>query len=108
MNTPRVTADAVANHLALKDPAAARDQLDYAVAAVNEQVARWHGYEPEEPFTPSHLLGGIMLAAHLYRRRNTPGGVEQFNELGVAYVQRSDPHVSQLLGLGAWTPPRVG
>ena len=108
MAEPRVTAAAVAAHLALKNPETEQQHLDAAVAAVNDQVARWHGYDEGTPFTPSHLLGGIMLAAHLYRRRNTPGGVEQFNELGVAYVQRSDPHVSQLLGLGAWTPPRVG
>lgn len=102
----RVTATAVSEHLDL--PSVDDSQLDAVVAAVNEQVAQWHGYTPDEDFRSSHLLGGTMLAAHLYRRRNTPGGVEQFNELGIAYVQRSDPHVSQLLGLGAWTEPRVG
>ncbi|WP_115685954.1 hypothetical protein [Corynebacterium senegalense] len=102
----RVTTSEVLAHLGLKD--ADTEQLEMAVAAVNEQVTQWHGYDAADDFSKSHLLGGTMLAAHLYRRRNTPGGVEQFNELGIAYVQRSDPHVSQLLGLGAWTPPRVG
>ena len=106
--TARPLVSDVAEHLALKDAAARHAEIAPAVAAVNEQVARWHGYADGERFSDSHFLGAVMLAAHLYRRRNTPGGVEQFNELGVAYVQRSDPHVSQLLGLGAWTPPRIG
>lgn len=103
-----ITVEQVAEHLNMADADPRRDELGPSVAAVNDQVSRWHEYAPDDEWTPSHQLGGVMLAAHLYRRRNTPGGVEQFNELGVAYVQRSDPHVSQLLGLGAWTPPRVG
>lgn len=103
-----ITVDMVADHLGMSPTDPGRNQLAPAVAAVNAQVAQWHSYEPGDEWTAPHILGGTMLAAHLYRRRNTPGGVENFNELGAVYVQRSDPHVSQLLGLGAWTPPRVG
>lgn len=101
-----ITAGQVAEHLG--DAATDHAALAPAVDAVNHKVAQWVGYEDGETWTPDHVLGAIMLAAHLYRRRNTPGGVEAFNDVGIAYVQRSDPHVSQLLGLGAWTPPRVG
>lgn len=101
-----ITAEQVADHLGHASPAA--EVITPAVDAVNHKVAMWHGYRDGDTWTPDHVLGAIMLAAHLVRRRNTPGGVEAFNELGVAYVQRSDPHVSQLLGLGGWTPPRIG
>lgn len=50
-------------------------------------------------------LGAVMLAARLYARRNSPGGVVALGELGATYVARADPDVVRLLGLGA---PRVG
>lgn len=101
-----ITPQDVAEHLDL--PATETEAMAPAVAAVNAMVAQWHGYADGDTWSPRHVLGATMLAATLYRRRNTPGGVENFNELGVAYVQRSDPHASMLLGLGAWTAPLVG
>lgn len=103
-----ITAEQVAAYLSLPTVDATNDAaLLSVVAAVNSKVAQWHGYTPDSEWTDAHKLGALMLAAHLYRRRNTPGGVESFNELGPVYVQRSDPHVSMLLGLGGWTPPVV-
>lgn len=50
----------------------------------------------------------IMLAGRLYRRRNSPGGVEALAEGGATYVSRWDPDVAQLLRIGSYAPPRVG
>lgn len=55
------------------------------------------------------IHGANMLAGRIYRRRNSPAGVESFSDLGGAvYVQRNDPDVALLLGTGAYTKPRVG
>lgn len=53
-------------------------------------------------------LGAKMLAARLYRRRNSPGGVESLGELGPVYVSRNDPDLAQLLRLGRFARPQVG
>lgn len=73
---------------------------------VNVTVTDWHG----SPDTWNERIqqGAVMLAAHLWRRRGTPAGVASFGEDGVAYVQKHDPQVAMLLGLGGWTTPRVG
>ena len=52
--------------------------------------------------------GATMLAARLYRRRNSPEGVAAFGNEGPVYVQRNDPDVAMLLELGAWASPQVG
>lgn len=83
-----------------------RDTMGTVVKAVNATVTKWHG-EPAG-WTDRIHTGAVMLAAHLWRRRGTPAGVAAFHEDGVSYVQKSDPHVSMLLGLGGWTIPRVG
>ena len=58
---------------------------------------------------PSEVqLGGVMLAARLYRRRNTPGGVEAVTDAGIAYVRRNDPDIAMLLQLGDEARPAVG
>jgi hypothetical protein len=49
----------------------------------------------------------VMLAARLYRRRNSPGGIEAFGD-SVTYVARYDPEIQRALRLGAWTAPAVG
>ena len=48
-----------------------------------------------------------MLAARLFRRRNSPGGVEAFTD-GAVYVARTDPDVAALLSIGPYKPPQVG
>lgn len=62
---------------------------------------------PEEwPATIS--LGARMLAGRLFRRMNTPGGVEVAGAFGIAYVRRNDPDIAQLLDLGEYAAPAVG
>lgn len=52
--------------------------------------------------------GAIMLGSRLWRRRNSPGGIEQMNDAGVAYVARHDPDVSRWLKLDGFAAPQVG
>lgn len=101
------TLDAVAKRLRLADTDPERDDLAGPVAAVIAKVTAWTGVDVDD--WPADVVeGALMLAARLHRRRNSPAGVEAFNEMGAIYVSRRDPDVAMLLGLGEWTPPRVG
>jgi len=103
------TSDAVADHLALPAGDPQRAMLAGPVAATAALVRRWcaAGADPAE--WPADITeGAVMLAARLHRRRNSPAGVESFNELGAVYVQRNDPDIAMLLGIGAYLPPRIG
>lgn len=53
------------------------------------------------------VLGSAMLGARLYRRRNSPSGVEALTDQGAAYVSRNDPDIAQLLQLGSYSKPAV-
>jgi len=53
-------------------------------------------------------LGATLLAARLWRRRNSPEGVAAFGADGPVYVQRNDPDVAMMLALGDWARPGVG
>lgn len=83
-----------------------------AVDAVNNvvrgmRVAQLDGAEPE--LWPSRVVtGAVMLAGRVFRRRNTPDGVQTLTDQGAVYVSRSDPDVAQLLQLGSYAKPSVG
>jgi hypothetical protein len=85
------------------DDAGVLDKLAATVAAVNEWVGEYARSRPA-----ARALGATMLAARLYRRRNSPEGVATFTADGAVYVQRNDPDVAMLLGIGAYAPPVVG
>lgn len=57
---------------------------------------------------PLRTFGATMLAARWYRRRNSPEGVATMGQETPVYVQRNDPDLAQLLGIGAYAPPVVG
>jgi hypothetical protein len=59
-------------------------------------------------WSASVKLGAAMLAARLFRRRNSPAGIEGMTEAGTSYVARHDPDVSRLLKLDGSTAPAVG
>jgi hypothetical protein len=83
--------------------------LTATVNAVNALMAEWFGAPvPPAAWSEPKRQGAVMLAARVFRRRNSPAGVESFGELGPIYVQRNDPDVAQLLGLGAYARPKVG
>lgn len=54
------------------------------------------------------VLGAKMLAARIYRRRNSPNGVEAITEAGTSFVARYDSDISRLLKLDGYAGPRIG
>lgn len=102
---PNVTVTQVKEYLGINDE---RDDnaITNVVTAVNSLLTSWKG---DSDLWPDHWVqGGLMLAARVYRRRNSPAGVESFGELGGVYIQRNDPDVAQLLELGIYKKPVVG
>lgn len=99
-----ITATEVYRHIK-KDPAGDTDvaHMDMTVAAVNHMVMQCHS-----GWTDMRHLGAVMMAARLYRRRNSVNGIESFSEMGATYVSRYDSDLERLLEIGSWTPPRVG
>lgn len=77
--------------------------LSLPAASVAEDAPDWGGVE-----VAPLVEGATMLAASLYRRKNSLDGVAAISGDGVAYVRREDPHVAMLLGLGGWASPMVG
>lgn len=98
--------DRTAAWLSMAEPD--QDVVD-TVAAVNELVRAWIPVPADgQPWPQRVVRGCTMLAGRLYRRRNSPGGVEVFGAEGAAYVSRSDPDVAQLLRIGPYAEPWVG
>ncbi len=56
---------------------------------------------------PDAYQGGVMLAARVVRRRNSPAGIESFGE-SVTYVAAYDPDLDRLLRRGRYRLPGVG
>lgn len=101
------TKDKVATYLGL----GTRDVegLEAVVTAVNGLVSDWLGYhEPAAEVKPQHAHGATMLAARVFRRRNSPAGVEALGDLGPVYVSRNDPDLAMMLGLANYRRPVVG
>lgn len=70
-----------------------------------------HGSEPGQGqfYRPDGevYLAAIMLAARVFRRRNSPGGMEtSFDQ--IAYVARFDPEIERALQQGRSRRPAIG
>lgn len=103
--------------LGLKQPDAT---LDTVCAAVNAYVGGLPVVTELAPLDPPTdpptappwpddvTLGATMLAARMYRRRNSPAGVEAITESGAQYIARSDIDVARLLRIDTMTRPQVG
>lgn len=99
-----LTAEELQNYLHLQGDYSR--ELNEVLLAVVSLVESYHGDQME---WPEHIrLGAKMLAARVYRRRNSPAGVESIGELGPVYVQRNDPDLAQLLKIGRYAVPKVG
>ena len=101
---PALTVDALLAHLGTPDEperAEAATCLDAAIAF----VTRYHS-DPDS-WDAAVRLGCLMQAAGLFRRRHTPGGIEQFGETGI-YTRAVDTEVERLLRIGRYAIPRVG
>lgn len=109
-----VTPATVAAYLRLPSPSADDDLLAAVCAAVNGWVGRlpWVQAEaaaatPPGTWPATAEQGAVMLAARLFRRRNTPSGVEAMSD-AVVYMPRRDSDVDQLLRVGAYQMPSIG
>lgn len=90
----------------------ADDHLKKVVTAVNSYVDALPsidrtGDEGRE-WAANTTLGAIMLAARLYKRRNSPNGVEAFSEIGTTYVSRYDSDIARMLHIEQFRRPRIG
>lgn len=88
------------------------DLIQESVDAVNAKVRTWRCSSVGEdrpdwdhPEAAAVVRGSTMLAARLHRRKDTPDGVTAFAGDAPVYVQRQDPDVAMLLGLGAHSKP---
>jgi hypothetical protein len=82
--------------------------LPGVVEAVNSLVRGWLTPAPDGEWAAHHRYGATLLAARLYRRKDSPAGFQLQGMEGAVYVSRNDPDIAQLLGLGQFAPPRVG
>jgi hypothetical protein len=112
----------VAGWLKLTGPTEAEtDLLALCAAAVVPQVQRCRSdqfvlvgtgtqLDPyRQEFRPDDevMVAALMLAGRLFRRRNSPGGIESIAD-SVTYVSRYDPEIERALRIGAWLTPQVG
>lgn len=88
-------------------------RLELTINAVNSFVAGLRVAQElsedvdEWPF--QIVLGATMLGARWFKRNNSPAGVIDLGgDAGVVYVQRKDPDIAMMLGLGPYSPPAVG
>lgn len=88
------------------------DRLQELVDATNARVRGWRvaalALETDPPVWPADVvLGATMLCARLWRRKDSPAGVEPMGDT-FAFVARSDPDISLLLRIGAYAGPGLG
>lgn len=108
MTAPELTtASAVERYLGL-GPERDAVALAEVVAAINDLVSDWLGLAAGDEIADRVSFGAMMLAARVYRRRNSPSGVEALGELGPVYVSRNDPDLGMMLGLGTYRKPVIG
>jgi hypothetical protein len=96
------------------DDASDDDRLQELVDATNGRVRGWNVARlsltygtPPPVWPPDVVLGTTMLAARLWRRKDSPAGVEPMGD-AFAFVAKSDPDISMMLRIGAWAGPGVG
>jgi hypothetical protein len=101
---PPTSAAAVAEHMSWTDSPTTSSPGSRAPSPPSTRSCA--GWPPPRP--AEQAQGALLLAARLWRRRNSPEGVATFTSDGAVYVQRNDPDVAQYLGIGSYAPPVVG
>jgi hypothetical protein len=93
----------------LIDAVVARSEVEVQRARPDQWVVVITADDEIRTYTPDAEVynAAVMLAGRVYRRRNSPGGVELFAD-SVAYVSRYDPEIQRALRQGAWAWPAVG
>lgn len=66
------------------------------------------GPDGTRPWTAYQRLGATYLAARLFRRKDSPGGMVSFVEGGGAMVAGNWPDIAMMLGLGQYAVGRPG
>ena len=101
-----ITAQSVAEWL---DAPFADKHMETVTEAVNAYVEALPSIEREEggAWAKTTILGATMLAARLYKRRNSPNGIEAFGEIGNTYVSRYDSDIARMLHLESFRKPRA-
>lgn len=103
-----VTVPEVAEWLRLPDGVDV-DVLQNACDATSVWVNRLpcvvDGLATDDDWTADIRLGAVMLAARLYRRRNSPSGIDTITDAGAVYLPRRDADVDTLLRLNEYNPP---
>lgn len=87
------------------------NRLTRIVAAVNDLVRDLPIADDADGLDnwPARVVeGATMLAGRIWRRKDSPSGVDSFGAFGPVYVQRNDPDVAQLLRMGQYARPTVG
>lgn len=86
--------------------------LASCVVAANSVVSRYAGEDASDQTIPTlddAEQAATMLAARLYRRRNSPEGVQGITPEGVAVgIVRSDADIARLLRIDGFAVPQVG
>lgn len=86
--------------------------LTSCVKAANSVTARYVGDDLSDQTVPTlddAKQAATMLAARLYRRRNSPEGIQGITPEGIAIgIVRSDADIARLLRIDAYTVPQVG
>ena len=84
------------------------DLVRQCTAAANVVVGRYVTPPTDDLERGDHDLAATMLAARLYRRRNSPEGVQAMTDAGAWYVARTDPDIARLLRIDQYLAPQVG
>lgn len=109
--------DDVKSWLHLNNQDASDDQEILAVCAQTESYVQtirpeWFGFDPDDPdeliYDPDDVTyqGARMYAARLYRRRNSPSGIESFGD-ATSFVSRYDPDIDRALQTGSFAGPVI-
>jgi hypothetical protein len=79
------------------------------VASVNVYVESLPNIDRDffDAWDKTTILGAVMLAARMYRRKNSPGGIEAVGEM-TTYVSRYDSDIARLLNIDSFRKPMVG
>ena len=83
--------------------------LEMVLAAVNEYVESLPSIDRDVVggWAGTTALGAVMLAARIYRRKNSPGGIEAVGDM-TTYVSRYDSDIARLLNIDTFRKPMVG
>lgn len=86
------------------------DLVGRCVTAANRVATRYApaGADVDPDLSGDVTLAATMLAARLYRRRNSPEGVQGMTDAGAVYVARTDPDIARLLRIDQYLSPQVG